>query len=145
MFHWFHWQGSIICRIRALSDFHPTRRRENMVGVNMVLALYPQNTLYHRIYIVHVWIQYFLLEPCLLQPCFHVAGRLTPDSRQFVRPENHPCQRAAHNIYIYIYILYYAILYCIIVYHMTPLLCLPFLHASIRKQIYIYIYIYIHI
>ena len=25
------------------------RRRENMVGVNMVLAEYPQNTLYHRI------------------------------------------------------------------------------------------------
>ena len=32
------------------------RRRENMVGVNMVLAWYPQTTLYHRIYIVHVWI-----------------------------------------------------------------------------------------
>ena len=30
------------------------RPRDNMVGVNMALALYPQNTLYHRIYIVHV-------------------------------------------------------------------------------------------
>ena len=30
------------------------RPRENMVGVNMVLAWYPQNTLYHRICIVHV-------------------------------------------------------------------------------------------
>ena len=30
------------------------RRREQMVGVNMVLALYPQNTLCHRICIVHV-------------------------------------------------------------------------------------------
>ena len=30
------------------------RRRENMVGVNMVLAQYPQTTPYHRIYIVHV-------------------------------------------------------------------------------------------
>ena len=26
---------------------------ENMVGVDMVLAQYPQNTLYHRIYIIH--------------------------------------------------------------------------------------------
>ena len=33
----------------------PERRpRENMVGVNMVLAEYPQSTLYHRICIVHV-------------------------------------------------------------------------------------------
>ena len=31
-----------------------SRPRENMVGVDMVLAQYPQNTLYHMIYIVHV-------------------------------------------------------------------------------------------
>ena len=29
------------------------RPREDMVGVDMVLAQYPQNTLYHRIYIIH--------------------------------------------------------------------------------------------
>ena len=33
------------------------RPRENMVGVDMVLAQYPQNTLYHRIYIIHDLIQ----------------------------------------------------------------------------------------
>ena len=40
----------------------------------MVLAQYPQNTLYHRIYKVHFWIWRIMLEPRLLQPCFHVAG-----------------------------------------------------------------------
>ena len=29
------------------------RPRENMVGVDMVLAQHPQNTLHHRIYIIH--------------------------------------------------------------------------------------------
>ena len=37
-------------RIQELSSCRP---RENMVGVDMVLAQYPNNTLYHRIYIIH--------------------------------------------------------------------------------------------
>ena len=55
-----------------------SRRRENMVGVNMVLA---EN---HQIQTWLLWIYLLfaiwgcfdgiLLKPCLLQPCFHVAG-----------------------------------------------------------------------
>ena len=56
-----------------------------MVGVNMVLAEYHQHTL--KLQIIHIFIitmfefDGILLKPCLLQPCFHVAGNscfLTP-------------------------------------------------------------------
>ena len=50
------------------------RRCENMVGVNMVLAEFVKFK--HGLYKSCV-IECFegtILEPCLLQPCFHVAG-----------------------------------------------------------------------
>ena len=57
------------------SVFGFSRPRENMVGVNMVLAEF-------------IIFEGFMLEPCLLQSCFHVAGRSqklipTPDLRIF--------------------------------------------------------------
>ena len=50
-------------------------RRENMVGVKMVLAESVQFK--HGIYSscgINVHHEGIMLEPCLLQPCFHVAG-----------------------------------------------------------------------
>ena len=52
--------------------------RENMVGVNMVLAEYHQNTLKeqiaNRFMITMFEFDCIMLKPCLPQPCFHVAG-----------------------------------------------------------------------
>ena len=51
-----------------------SRRRENMVGVSMVLAEFVKFK--HGLY-KSCGIECFegiMLEPCLLQPCFHVAG-----------------------------------------------------------------------
>ena len=44
--------SSHLVRSRAVHS-RTIRPRENMVGVDMVLAQYPQHTLYHRIYIIH--------------------------------------------------------------------------------------------
>ena len=54
------------------------RRRENMVGVNMVLAEFVkfEHGLYKSCGIE--WFEGSMLEPCLLQPCFHVAGTGQP-------------------------------------------------------------------
>ena len=48
---------------------------ENMVGVNMVLAEFVKfkDGLYDSCGIE--WFEGIMLETCLLQPCFHVAGR----------------------------------------------------------------------
>ena len=58
-----------------------TRRRENMVGVNMISAEYHQNTLKWQTANICIKNMFefdgILLKPCLLQPCFHVAGRPT--------------------------------------------------------------------
>ena len=50
------------------------RRRENVVGVNMVLA--ESFKFKHGLYksCVIEWFEGIMLEPCLLQPCFHVAA-----------------------------------------------------------------------
>ena len=47
-----------------------------MIGVNMVLAEFVQfkHGLYKSCGIE--WYEGIMLEPCLLQPCFHVAGDL---------------------------------------------------------------------
>ena len=50
------------------------RRRENMVGVNMVLA---ESIKFKYGLYKSCGVECFegiMLEPCLLQPCFHVAG-----------------------------------------------------------------------
>ena len=54
-----------------------SRRRENMVGVNMVLAEFVQfkHGLY-KSYSIEC-LEGVMLEPCLLQPSFHVAGHRT--------------------------------------------------------------------
>ena len=54
-----------------------SRRRENMVGVNMVLAEFVKfkRGLYKSCGIE--WFDGIMLEPCLLQPCLHVAGSLS--------------------------------------------------------------------
>ena len=51
------------------------RRRENMVGVNMVLA--ESVKFKHGLYksCGTECFEGIMLEPCLLQPCFHVAGK----------------------------------------------------------------------
>ena len=51
------------------------RRRENMVGVNRVLA--ESVKFKHGLYKSYgiEWFESIMLEACLLQPCFHVAGR----------------------------------------------------------------------
>ena len=53
---------------------HNNQRRENMVGVNMVLAWFVKfkHGLYKSCGIECV--EGIMLEACLLQPCFHVAG-----------------------------------------------------------------------
>ena len=60
---------------RILSDqIHQTRRRENMVGVNMVgVNMVGVNNVAHDA--ICECFEGIMLEPCLLQPCFHVAGR----------------------------------------------------------------------
>ena len=54
------------------------RRRENMVGVNMVSAEYSkfQTWLLYIYLLFAIWEGFdgILLKPCLLQPCVHVAG-----------------------------------------------------------------------
>ena len=57
-----------------MSVVNVDRRRENMVGVNMVLAESVQfkHGLYKSCGIV--CFEGTMLEPCLIQPCFHVAG-----------------------------------------------------------------------
>ena len=51
------------------------RRRVNMVGVNMVLAQFVEfKHGLHKSCGVEFF-ECFLLEPCLLQPCFHDAGQ----------------------------------------------------------------------
>ena len=71
------------------------RRRENMVGVNMDLAEFMKfkHGLHNSCGIE--CLEIIMLEPCLLQPCFHVAGT-SPQPRQPLR-----------HIYIYIYIYTY--------------------------------------
>ena len=64
-----------------------TRRRVNMVGVNMVLAEYIKFK--HGLY-KSCGIECFegiMLEPCLLQPCFHVAGLTASGRGPAARPE----------------------------------------------------------
>ena len=52
----------------------PCRRRENMVGVNMVLAEFVKfKHGLHKSCGIEC-LEGIMLEPCLLQPCFHVAG-----------------------------------------------------------------------
>ena len=53
---------------------HAYRRRVNMVEINMVLAesVEFKHGLYKSCGIE--WFEGIVLEPCLLQPCFHVAG-----------------------------------------------------------------------
>ena len=65
----------------ATPEKHPEntrdRRRDNMVGVNMVLA--KPSKLKHRLHqsCGIECVEGFLLEPCLLQQCFHVAGTVS--------------------------------------------------------------------
>ena len=56
------------------TEIRVNRRRENMVGVSMVLAEFVifKHGLYKSCGIE--WFEGITLEPCLLQPCFHVAG-----------------------------------------------------------------------
>ena len=69
---------------RPRASAHPSthrgnnnRLRVNMVGVNMVLAEFVKFK--HRLYksCGIEWFEGTVLEPCLLQPCFHVAGIIT--------------------------------------------------------------------
>ena len=55
-YHYHYHCGNRPQRLKEMGgpEVSTSRRRENMVGVIMVLASYPQNTLYHRIYIGHV-------------------------------------------------------------------------------------------
>ena len=65
-----------------------SRRRENMVGVNMVLAEFVKFK--HGLY-KSCGIECFegiMLEPCLLQPCFHVAGRCTVNNSYYINSNN---------------------------------------------------------
>ena len=57
-----------------LNEPNKYRRRESMVGVNMVLAEFIQfkHGLY-KSYVIECF-EGIMLEPCLLQPCFHFAG-----------------------------------------------------------------------
>ena len=71
---------------RAIARADPAdRRRENMVGVNMVLAEFVK--LKHGLY-KSCGIERFegiMLESCSLQPCFHVAGRSADEQHDSLR------------------------------------------------------------
>ena len=96
------------------------RPRENMVGVNMVLALY------HRIYIIHVWNLKIMLEPCLLQPRSHSRqDRLDPTPAEPRRDER---ERRSDILLVVLLLL-------------SLLLLLTWFNICI----YVYIYTYIHI
>ena len=103
---------------------------ENMVGVNMVLAEFVRfkHGLYRSCGIE--WFEGIVLEPCLLQPCFHVAGQSsTPQTTSLLHLFQYK-SRSNHNykiintqintyisIYIYIYICMYVCMYvCMCVY-----------------------------
>ena len=75
-----------------------TRPREDMVGVNRVLAEFVKFK--HGVYesCGTECFEGIMLEPCLLQPCFHVAGGLT-EARERSRTT-----KTGKKIYIYIYI-----------------------------------------
>ena len=74
----FEWAVTLsLCPLREINNkefAQYDRRRENMVGVNMVLA--ESVKLKHGLYksCGRDWFEGIMLEPCLLQPCFHVAG-----------------------------------------------------------------------
>ena len=87
------------------------RRRQNMVGVNMVLAeiIRFKHGLYKSCGVECV--EGIMLEPYLLKPCFHVAG---PGGRPASarRPAESRAPRPAILYYYYtITMLYYTILY----------------------------------
>ena len=115
-----------------------SRRHENMVGVNMVLAEYNQiQTCLLWIYLLFaIWGRFdgILLKPCLLQPCFHVAAPPAGALRR-ARLEARDNSIRVH-IYIYIYIYIYT---CVYIYIYI------YIHLSLSLYIYIYIHTYIHI
>ena len=55
---------------QAEVDKEKDRRRENTVGVNMVLA-----AAIRHCEAICKCVEGSVLEPCLFQPCFHVAGK----------------------------------------------------------------------
>ena len=73
------------------------RRRENMVGVNMVLAEFVKFK--HGLYksCVTDCLEGIMLEPYLLQPCVHIAGEGAAATAA-------PDIAALQAVYIYIYI-----------------------------------------
>ena len=114
--------------------------RENMVGVNMILAWYPQNTRkWHHAHLC-------LLQPCLLQPCFHVAGDLTPPfwrqgalSRTPLVAKEPTKESVTGCQIVQLFINYY--LYMV----RTNIVCFMFVISCHRAKTYVYIYIYIYI
>ena len=104
------------------------RPRENMVGVNMVLAWW--TFIPHDLYSICLN-SIHMLAPCLLQPCFHVAGHRLPDGvgRNGVFTEGPQIPLLLlillllllllllYNTILYNTILYYTILYYTILYY----------------------------
>ena len=48
-------QSSMKTNEQPFERHPPATWKHDLIGVDMVLAQYPQNTLYHRIYIIHDW------------------------------------------------------------------------------------------
>ena len=96
------------------------RRRENMVGVSMVLAEFVEfkHGLYKSCGIKCV--EGIMLEPCLLQPCFHVAGLCTPGAHvgarrggvsQALGRDGHLGQALVLRVYVCMYVYIHMCIY----------------------------------
>ena len=128
----------------ATVGFQTFRPRENMVGVNMVLA--ESVKFKHGLY-KSCGIECFegiMLEPCLLQPCFHVAGSPGRDMylRAWSRGDN--CGHGHVYIHIYLYLSLSLSIY-IYIYIYIHVFTSPYMCLSLSLYIYIYIYIYMYI
>ena len=104
------------------TEAHGIRRRVNMVGVNMVLAEFVK--LKHGLY-KSCDIECFegiLLEPCLLQPCVHVAGSCC--TRLFCASTSAGRGRRPNLCIIYMYIYIYIYYIYIYIYYIYIYICI---------------------
>ena len=121
----------------------------------MVLAEYHQNTLKQHIANIFMITMFefdcILLKPCLLQPCFHVAGTIFGHAS--LRGEGIRVYPVCVYIYIYIYsvtshVYYYIVRVLLLLFLSLSLSLYIYIYCILQSEYYnvcMYIYIYIYI
>ena len=107
----------------------------------MVLAEYHQNTLKqqiaNRFILTMFWFDCILLTPCLLQPCFHVAG-YHESVHDYVHYRMTTCDYTAVKLTVIILIILQIILMVILM--IIRLIIIMTVYLSLSLYIYIYVY-----